>query len=29
LLGWGYGFDAPRNGDFGGQEAHTLMEIKF
>jgi hypothetical protein len=29
MLGWGYGFDAPRNGDFGGQEAHALMEIKF
>src|SRR5262245_30148808 len=29
LFGWGYGFDAPRNGSFGGQEAHTLMEFKF
>jgi hypothetical protein len=29
MLGWGYGLDAPRNGSFGGQEAHALMEIKF
>jgi hypothetical protein len=29
MLGWGYGFDALRNGSFGGQEAHALMEVKF
>jgi hypothetical protein len=29
MMGWGYGFDAPRNDSFGGQEAHALMEIKF
>ncbi len=29
MLGWGYGFDAPRHGGFGGQEAHTLLEYKF
>ena len=29
MLGYGYGFDAPRSGDFGGQEAHTLLEVRF
>jgi hypothetical protein len=27
--GYGYGIDAPRNGDFGGHEAHALIELKF
>jgi hypothetical protein len=27
--GYGYGFDAPRNGGFGGHEAHALIELKF
>jgi hypothetical protein len=27
--GYGYGFDAPRNGSFGGHEAHALIELKF
>jgi hypothetical protein len=27
--GYGYGIDAPRNGDFGGHEAHALIEYKF
>jgi hypothetical protein len=29
VAGYGYGFDAPRNGGFGGQEAHALIELKF
>lgn len=29
LLGYGYGFDAPRGHRFGGQEAHLLFEVKF
>jgi hypothetical protein len=29
VLGYGYGWDAPRNDDFGGHEAHTLVEFKF
>jgi len=29
VVGYGYGFDAPRNGDFGGHEAHALIELKF
>jgi hypothetical protein len=29
VTGYGYGFDAPRNGDFGGHEAHALIELKF
>ncbi len=29
MLGYGYGWDAPRNGGFGGHEAHTLLELKF
>ncbi len=29
MLGYGYGLDAPRNGGFGGQEAHALLELKF
>jgi hypothetical protein len=27
--GYSYGIDAPRNGDFGGHEAHALIELKF
>jgi hypothetical protein len=29
VLGYGYGLDAPRNGDFGGHEAHALIELKY
>jgi hypothetical protein len=29
VMGYGYGFDAPRNGGFGGHEAHALIELKF
>jgi hypothetical protein len=29
VVGYGYGFDAPRNGGFGGQMAHALVEVKF
>ena len=29
VVGYGYGFDAPRNGGFGGHEAHALVELKF
>ena len=29
ILGYGYGLDAPRNDDFGGQELNALMEYKF
>lgn len=30
VIGYGYGFDAPRgDGDFGGHEAHTLLELRF
>jgi hypothetical protein len=29
VVGYGYGFDAPRNGGFGGQMAHALIEVKF
>src|SRR5262249_23374671 len=29
VMGYGYGFDAPRNGGFGGQMAHALIEVKF
>ena len=29
VVGYGYGFDAPRNGGFGGHEAHALIELKF
>jgi hypothetical protein len=29
VFGYGYGLDAPRNGDFGGHEAHALIELKF
>jgi hypothetical protein len=29
VVGYGYGFDAPRNGSFGGQMAHALIEVKF
>ncbi len=29
LLGYGYGWDAPRNGGFGGHEVNTLLEFKF
>jgi hypothetical protein len=29
VAGYGYGFDAPRNGGFGGHEAHALVELKF
>ena len=29
VLGYGYGFDAPRNGGFGGHMAHALIEVKF
>ncbi|HEV8676030.1 MAG TPA: hypothetical protein VGX21_18495 [Methylomirabilota bacterium] len=29
MLGYGYGWDAPRSGGFGGHEAHTLLELKF
>jgi hypothetical protein len=27
--GYSYGIDAPRNGGFGGHEAHALIELKF
>jgi hypothetical protein len=27
--GYGYGLDAPRNGDFGGHMLHALIEVKF
>ena len=29
VVGYGYGIDAPRNGGFGGHEAHALIELKF
>jgi hypothetical protein len=29
VVGYGYGLDAPRNGRFGGHEAHALVELKF
>ncbi|MGH7358406.1 MAG: hypothetical protein ACREJR_06295 [Candidatus Rokuibacteriota bacterium] len=29
VFGYGYGIDAPRNGGFGGHEAHALVEWKF
>jgi hypothetical protein len=29
VIGYGYGFDAPRNGGFGGHMAHALVEVKF
>jgi hypothetical protein len=29
VVGYGYGLDAPRNGSFGGHEAHALIELKF
>ena len=29
VVGYGYGLDAPRNGGFGGHEAHALIELKF
>jgi hypothetical protein len=29
VVGYGYGFDAPRNGGFGGHEAHALIELKY
>jgi hypothetical protein len=29
VAGYGYGIDAPRNGGFGGHEAHALIELKF
>ena len=29
VVGYGYGFDAPRNDGFGGHEAHALIEFKF
>jgi hypothetical protein len=29
VAGYGYGLDAPRNGGFGGHEAHALIELKF
>jgi hypothetical protein len=29
MIGYGYGFDAPRGEDFGGHEAHTLLEYRF
>ena len=29
VAGYGYGFDAPRNGGFGGHEAHALIELKY
>jgi len=29
LLGYGYGLDAPRGGEFGGHEANAFVEIKF
>jgi hypothetical protein len=29
VVGYGYGFDAPRNGGFGGHMAHALIEVKF
>jgi hypothetical protein len=29
VVGYGYGFDAPRNGGFGGHMAHALIEMKF
>ena len=29
VVGYGYGFDAPRNDGFGGHEAHALLELKF
>lgn len=29
VLGYGYGFDAPRGHHAGGQEAHILFEVKF
>ena len=29
VLGYGYGWDAPRDGKFGGHEANALIEFKF
>jgi hypothetical protein len=29
VVGYGYGFDAPRNDGFGGHEAHAMIELKF
>jgi hypothetical protein len=29
VLGYGYGFDAPRGHGFGGHEAQTLLELRF
>jgi len=29
MLGYGYGWDAPRGNGFGGHEAHTMLELKF
>jgi len=29
VVGYGYGFDAPRNGGFGGQMIYALIEVKF
>ena len=29
VVGYGYGIDAPRNGGFGGHEAHALIELKY
>jgi hypothetical protein len=29
MVGYGYGWDAPRGNDFGGHEAHTMLEVKF
>jgi hypothetical protein len=29
ILGYGYGFDAPRGSGFGGHEANALIEFKF
>lgn len=29
VVGYGYGFDAPRGHHAGGQEAHILLEVKF
>ena len=29
VVGYGYGFDAPRHNHSGAQEAHVLLEKKF
>jgi hypothetical protein len=28
-IGYGYGWDAPRGGSFGGHELGTQIEVKF